>query len=144
MKRTRTSLIAATVAALGALAQPAQAAANWTNWATFSAYSTNYASYGYLDYRYEATGGGWYKAEFSYANISDLKYGDGWGSVIRARYDTPQGARWGVVAQADDGDGDFNVGETYYNVKNMWFEVCNWDMSSGAMYSCARMYKSSS
>ncbi|MFF3584560.1 hypothetical protein [Streptomyces mirabilis] len=138
-----TSIGAVGVMALAG-ANPAQATADWTDWATFEAYSSNNASYGYLDYRYESTGGGWYKAEFYLANLDDLKYGDGWGGVIRINYGTPAGAKWGIVAQVDDGGLDFNPGETYYNVKDVWFEVCNWNPSSGATYSCMRMHKKTS
>ncbi|WDT58504.1 hypothetical protein [Streptomyces sp. G7(2002)] len=136
------------MAAVGAMAltaaTPAEATPAWTNWATYEATSSNNASYGTLDYRYESTGGGWYKADFSYINLNDMRGGDGWGSAIRSHYDTPSGAQWGLLAQVDDFGGEFRPGETYYNVKNVWFEVCNWNPSSGAMNSCVKMRKKTS
>ncbi|WP_409467381.1 hypothetical protein [Streptomyces sp. HC307] len=154
--RLRKAAAKATVAvAAGTLvvfgAQPAHAVTY-----RVAAYSANEASYGEGTYGYFQPGGqcdyASYAARFD-GSITDVKRFDSYGAALKVTYQRCSATHWGTTEwdyQEEiigyNGPNQVwadrtTVSETWGDVKDVHFYTCNWNPTTGAVGTCARMTK---
>ena len=139
-----TAAIGAVLAISPALSAQAETRGTDATFSTFVGSSTNGATSASVKYRYWSQGGDWYGIEYQSPTSGDNFdwWGDGWGGILVMHYDgygLPN--RQEPIAMNKDGSSVLSVGDTLSNVKNVWFEVCNYNWSTEQRASCQRLHK---
>ncbi|MEV2210947.1 hypothetical protein AB0H86_05495 [Streptomyces sp. NPDC050997] len=107
-------------------------------WAFYTAVTTDPAAAGSarLEYRYEPDGSGAYTAYVRGGGVTSY-YSDGHGAILRMHDGSATIDKWKTVDAGTAGTGSVE----YPGVQSVWFEVCNYNLSTNATYSCARLRK---
>lgn len=107
----------------------------------FEARSTKGATIASVGYRYWDTGDGWYGIEYvmPYSRDDREAYGDGWGGRLLMHYEDRRGRRTEVLVGNPDGAQRAGRDTVRYGVKNVWFEVCDFD--GRELRGCQRLRK---
>ncbi|MCC3778801.1 hypothetical protein [Streptomyces sp. UNOB3_S3] len=95
----------------------------------FEARSVKGATIASVGYRYWDTGDGWYGVEYvmPYSRDDREAYGDGWGGRLLIHYEDRRGRHTEVLAGNPDGDQQAGRDTVRYGMRNVWFEVCDFD-----------------
>jgi hypothetical protein len=120
-----------------AVATPASAATQ------FWAYTTNYDAYASLYYQYDQhDSAGYYHISVTDASVKDTgPCGDGWGGVLRMYYTNRYDEVQETLAYAQDCSSKSARDQDKTGYKDVWFEVCNWNTTTGEAYTCVRLHK---
>ncbi|MDT0451591.1 hypothetical protein [Streptomyces hesseae] len=95
----------------------------------FEARSAKGATIAGVGYRYWDTGDGWYGVEYvmPYSRDDREAYDDGWGGRLLMHYEDRRGRHTEVLVGNPDGAQRAGKDTVRYGMKNVWFEVCDFD-----------------
>jgi hypothetical protein len=123
-----------------AVAAPASAAT------LFVGSTTNGAASALMYYQYDqCNSAGYCHISVSAAQVEDSAFppwaGDGWGGILYMHYTTRTGTYRENLGVAPDEGWKFVDDFERTGYKDVWFQVCNYNESTGERYSCARLRK---
>ncbi|GHF35073.1 hypothetical protein GCM10010218_15310 [Streptomyces mashuensis] len=95
----------------------------------FEARSAKGATVASVGYRYWDTGDGWYGIEYvlPYSRDDREAYDDGWGGRLLMHYEDRTGRHTAVLAGNPDGGQRAGADGVRHGMRNVWFEVCDFD-----------------